>query len=334
MSSIPSLPQPVVVTGGAGFIGRHMVARLLEMNHAVTVFDVPGARLDPAWRDRVRFVGGDVTDPADVAAAMEGAGSVIHAAAVVTDWAPAADYERVDIGGSRLVFDAAVRNGTRVLLISSFAVYGDQVGRAAVLSEDLTPGQPFGIYGRYKQLQEAMAWRYHREQGMALTVVRPSKVYGPGSKPWLHEVANNLLAGRPVLINGGNFNPGLVYVENLVEIILRAAGLPEGQGRLYNGYDATNITWQRYCTDLARIIGAPPPKAMPGWVAQGIAVLAPPLWRLLRKTSRPLMTGDSLRVLMTDYHISTERACSELGFERLVSYEDSLARIATYWATR
>ncbi|MGE5601632.1 MAG: NAD-dependent epimerase/dehydratase family protein [Nitrososphaerales archaeon] len=331
MSSASGLPEPVLVTGGAGFIGRHLVNRLLEMGVATAVFDVPAARPQPGWKGRARLLAGDVGQAGDVAAAMKGIGTVFHCAAVVSDWAPQADYERITLGGSRNVFEEAVSNGTRVLLLSSFAVYGDQVVRA-VLKEDLLPGKPLGMYGRYKQQQEQMALRYQRDQGMALTIVRPSKVYGPASSQWLHEVARNLLAGRPVLINGGNFNPALVYVENLVEILILAAARGQPTGRVYNGYDGTDVTWRRYCTDLARIVGAPPPRAMPGWLAHGIAMAAPPLWRILGKQTRPLMTGDSLTNLMTDYKVSMDRVCGELGFTPRISYEESLAKIAAYWA--
>lgn len=327
------LPQPVLVTGGAGFIGRHLVDQLLQLDNDMIVFDVPGARIPESWTGRVRVIHGDIANPADVAAAMDGVGIVFHAAAVVTDWAPAEDYERVTLGGSRLVFDAAVRNRTKVLLLSSFAVYGDLVGRAE-LAEDLSFGKPLGVYGRYKQQQEDMAWRYHRKQGMVLTVVRPSKVFGPGSPQWLHEVARNLQAGRPVLINGGNFNPGLVYIDNLVDIIVLAASLPQAEGRTYNGWDGIDVTWRRYCTDLAQIVGAPPPRAMSGTIAKSIGFAAPRLWRLLKKKTRPLMTPDSLLNLMTDYRISTARVCDELGFVRRVSYEEGLQKIARYWQER
>jgi nucleoside-diphosphate-sugar epimerase len=278
------------------------------------------------------MVAGDVADRDDVAGAMAGVRTVLHAAAVVTDWAPASAYERVTLGGSRHVFDCAVANGTRVVLLSSFAVYGDQVGRLE-LHEDLPYGRPLGIYGRYKQLQEDMAVRYNREQGMSLAIVRSSKVYGPASAVWLHEVARNLLAGKPVLINGGNFNPALVYVENLAEIVLLAAAQPRADGRIYNGWDGTSVSWRRYCTDIAAIVGAPPPRAMPGWVARAVATLAPPLWRGLRIKSRPLMTPDSLLNLMSDYRVSMERVRGELGFVRRVSYEESLAKIAGYWGS-
>jgi nucleoside-diphosphate-sugar epimerase len=334
LNNPPSLPQPVLVTGGAGFIGRHLVNRLLDFDNDVRVFDLPGVSLPEAWNGRVRLIEGDIADPVDVHRAMQGIGTVFHAAAVVSDWAPAALYERVTIDGSRHLFEEATRNGTRVMLLSSGAVYGKHVGREPVLHEDLPFIEPMGIYGYYKQRQETMAWQFHRERGMALSVVRPFKVYGPASGPWLHEVAKALLSGKPVLINGGNINMALIYVENLADILILAASLPQAQGRVYNGNDGSTITMRRYLTDLAEIIGAPEPRVMPGWAAQAIAHALPPIWRILGLRSRPLMTPDSVKILMTDYNISAERVRTELGYTARVSYEESLKRIEAYWHTQ
>ncbi|MEW5720746.1 MAG: NAD(P)-dependent oxidoreductase, partial [Chloroflexota bacterium] len=286
MTQSSLLPQPVLVTGGAGFIGSHIVERLLAGGYQVVVFDVPGARGLDAWRDRARIVHGDIANRDDVRAAMQGIGAVFHTAAIVSDWAPRAAYERVTLQGSRFVFEEAVRNKTCVLLLSSGSVYGDKIGRG-VLREGEPLGRPLGIYGEFKQRQEQLAWEFQREREMTLTVVRPFKVFGPGSKPWVHQVATNLLSGKPTLINGGNYNPGLVYVENLVDILVRAASLPQAQGRAYNGYDGTAATLRQYFTDLARIVGAPPPRVMPGWFAQILAATIGPTWKILRKKSRP-----------------------------------------------
>ncbi len=325
-----SLPQPVLVTGGAGFIGAHIVERLLTENNQVVVFDMPGARVPDAWHARVRVVHGDIANRDDVRAAMQGIGTVFHTAAVVSDWAARAAYERVTLEGSRFVFEAAVRNNSRVLLLSSGSVYGDKIGRG-VLREDDALGRPLGIYGEYKQRQEALGWEFHRERGMQLGVVRPTKVFGPGSKPWVHEVARNLLSGKPTLINGGNYNPGLVYVDNLVDILLRAASLPRAQGRVYNGYDGTAVTLRQYFTDLARIVGAPPPKEMAGRFARMLAFIIEPTWKILNIKTRPLLTRDSMRMISSDYQISTARVRDELGFTPLVSYEEGIRRVEAYW---
>ncbi|MCS6843304.1 MAG: NAD(P)-dependent oxidoreductase [Caldilineales bacterium] len=331
MTESPLLPQPILVTGGAGFIGRHLVDRLLADDNQVVVFDLPSAQTPAHWAGRVRVVAGDIADANDVRRAMQGVGTVFHTAAVVSDWAPAAEYQRVNLQGSRHVFDQAVAQGCRVVLLSSMAAYGDHIGRT-VLHEDLPPAPPIGVYSDYKQRQEALAWRYHREQGMALTVVRPSKVFGPGSRPWVHEAAKALLSGKPALIGDGNVTAGLVYVDNLVDILVRAAALPQAVGRLYNGYDGTPATLRQYFTDLAAIVGAPPPRALPMAAARLLAGVVGPTWRLLRIRSRPLLTPDTLRMLSADYRISTDRVRSELGFQPLVTYAEGLRRIAAYWA--
>lgn len=321
-----TLAQPILVTGGAGFIGAHLVERLLAEGNTVLAFDVPGARMPPG----ARAVYGDIANGDDVRAAMQGVGTVFHTAAIVSDWAPRAAYERVTLQGSRFVFEEAVRNNARVILLSSGAVYGDKIGRG-VLREDEPLARPVGIYGEYKQKQEKLAWEFQRELGMALTVVRPFKVFGPGSKAWVHEVAKNLLAGKPTLINGGNYNAALIYIDNLIDLLLLAAASPRAQNRCYNGYAGARLTLRQYFTDLARIIGAPPPRTMPGGLAKILAAIIEPTWKLLRQSSRPLLTRDSLRMISADYQVSTTRVLDELGFTPRVSHEEGMRRIAEYW---
>ena len=281
MPEFPALAEPILVTGGLGFIGRHSVEALLQRGQAVAVFDVPGAPVPARWGDRVRVLRGDIANADEVRAALDGIRTVLHTAAVV--------------------------------------------------SEDLEPGRPIGAYSFYKQQQEALAWQFQRERGLKLSVVRPSKVFGPGSRPWVHEAAQALRRGSPTLVGGGDYNPGLVYVDNLVDILLRAASLPQAQGRAYNGYDGTAATLRQYFTDLARIVGAPAPRVMPRWFASLLAAVIEPAWRLLRLKSRPLLTRDSLRMLSSEYRISQERARAELGFTPLVSYEEGVRRVEAYW---
>lgn len=330
ISRMIEIANPVLVTGAAGFIGSHLVKRLLTEGNTVVAFDVPGAPIPDTWRARVRIVHGDIANRDDVRAAMQGIGTVFHTAAIVSDWAPRAAFERVTLQGSRFVFEQAAQNRARVILLSSGSVYGDKIGRVE-LREDEPLGRPVGIYGEYKQKQENLAWEFHRARGMQLTVVRPFKVFGPGSRPWVHEVAVALQSGKPTLINGGNYNPGLIYIDNLVDLLLLAASSPHAQGRCYNGYDGTRITLRQYFTDLARIIGAPPPKTMPRWFASILAMLIEPTWKILRKSSRPLLTRDSLRMVSSDYQISTDRVFNELGFTPRVSYEEGLRRVEAYW---
>ncbi|MBP7693599.1 MAG: NAD-dependent epimerase/dehydratase family protein, partial [Anaerolineales bacterium] len=92
MTDFPALAQPILVTGGLGFIGRHSVEQLLQRGQTVAVFDVPEARVPEAWGARVRVLRGDIANFDDVQTALAGVRTVLHTAAVVSDWAPAAEH--------------------------------------------------------------------------------------------------------------------------------------------------------------------------------------------------------------------------------------------------
>ena len=117
---------PVLVTGGTGFIGRRLIDRLLEMNQEVVSFALPGEPVPDHWGDEVKVLRGDITTAEDVNAAMSGIRTVFHLAAVVGMGAYDVHWA-VTVEGSRNVYDAAVANGTKVILASSIVVYGNQI---------------------------------------------------------------------------------------------------------------------------------------------------------------------------------------------------------------
>ena len=111
-------------------------------------------------------------------------------------------------------------------------------------------------------------WEYSKNQGVKLTVIRPTNVYGPGSKPWVIDVATQLQSGLPSLVAGGGQNAGLCHVDNLVELFVLAAKNPKAVNRIYNGSDGSNVTWKRYFTDIAKAIHASEPRSVPFPIAK------------------------------------------------------------------
>lgn len=233
---------PVFVTGATGFIGKRVMEKLLSHQIPSRALVLPGEKLPPGWEEQVEIVRGSISDPKAVQTGVSGTGgdavsgafpdqvplsgkiarTIIHLAAVVSDWGDEKKFWEFTVEGSRLLFAEALKNGSRVILISSIVVYGDNI-RTQVCHEDVGFGKTFGPYSRTKQAQEKLAWEYHKNHGMPLTVIRPANVYGPGSGPWLHDVVNQLKSGAPGLISGGNMNAGLIYVDNLADLILLAA---------------------------------------------------------------------------------------------------------------
>lgn len=314
----------VLVTGASGFIGRRLVSRLLAEKKRVRALLLPDEP-NPFSGD-VEVVRGDIADADAVRRAMAGVERVIHLAAVVTDWGPEELFERVTVGGTRNLLRAA-HPGTHVVLVSSIVIYGEAIGRD-VCGEDHPFGRALGPYGQSKQTQEVLAHDLARQYGLSLTVVRPGNVYGPGSKPWVHDVLGVLKKGLPVLVDRGQQNAGLCYVDNLVDGLMLAAYAPQGMGRTYNILDGSDVTWERYFSDLARLARTAPPKRMPSTVARWAASCYETWWRLRGRQDRPPATHEALNLVGSHHRIPIERAKQELGFVPRVGYEEGLKAIS------
>jgi nucleoside-diphosphate-sugar epimerase len=317
------------VTGATGFIGRRVVHKLLQKGIHVKVLVLPAEAIPSEWTDKVEVVRGNISDPHSVEEAASGAKTIIHLVAIVTDWGDEKKYWAVTVEGSRLIFEQAVKNRARVVLASSIAVYGDYIHSQAC-PEDTPYGRTLGPYSRTKQAQEKLAWEYFKNKSMKLSVVRPANVYGPGSGPWLHDVIDVLQSGSPGLISGGEMNAGLAYVDNVADVLILAGSTERAIGRVYNACDGLDVTWKKYFTDLANIIGVGNPKSLPAPLAAIGAYLMEGIYKLFGIQKRPLITREALNLVGSDNRIPNDRIKNELGYTPQVSYAEGLKRIREY----
>ncbi len=324
-----TIEQPILVTGATGFIGSHLVAALLNKRYKVRAVVLPEEPVSADWDDRVKIYRGDIADYALVERALRGAKTVFHLAALVQDWGRESLHQQVTVKGTENICRAALHVKARVVLVSSIAVYGDRID-AQLCTEDAGFGRPLGSYGRSKQEQERIVQHYAADRGLRSTIVRPSNVYGAGSRPWVDEVAKILRKGGITLVGDGNQNAGLCYVVNLVDVLVRAASRPCAVGRVYNAADEFDISWRRYFSDLARLAGTRPPRAAPLPLARFLARIFENIWKIGVFTQRPPITMEALNLVGSHHRISMERTRNELAYRPLVSYEESLDDIEKY----
>ena len=331
---------PILVTGATGFIGGHLVDRLIRegVRPRVLVRGHP-ARVRARWGERVGIAVADLSEKAALFPAVAGAATVFHLAALVGDAGTLAEHRAATVEGTRHLLEAISSSKPRVVLTSSVAVYGTKL-QTDVVDEDIEWGAPAGHYSACKQEQERLSVELARASGIPLTVVRPCNVYGPGSTQWVDAPIVELKRGTPVLVGGGDFNAGLCHVENLVEALLLAASRPEAIGGVYNVSDGSGVTWKRYFGDLAALAGTAPPKAVPRAVANALATLIEPVWRAARLRGRPPLTHEALNIVGSDHRVPTGRIERELAFSPVITYEQALPGIAAYvqerfpWARR
>ena len=316
------LRTPVAVTGATGFIGRHLVRRLLALHLPTRALVLPEETV-PGDFEGVEIVRGDVAEAESAQQLLAGAGTVFHLAAVVEDWGSEALHRRVTVGGTKHILGAAAREGARAVLASNIVVYGDRLGRE-ICHEDTLHGRALGPYSRSKQAQERIAHRLEAEADLEVVIVRPANVFGPGSRPWVEEVLVLLRKRGITLIDGGHLNAGLCHVDNLVDLLLAAAATPGAAGRTYNAADGSDITWSRYFGDLARLANTPPPRSAPLALARPAATLFELLWKLLPFRRRPPISHEALNLVGSHHRLPIDRARQELGYLPRIGYEEAL----------
>ena len=252
----------ILLTGAGGFLGKWIVERLLahgQTDIRCTLRDTgKGAALRaiasryPAAQ--VELVAANLKNPAEIAEAMQGCDTVIHAAAALKG--SPAEMFLDSVVASRNLLDAVVARTKpmRVVLISSFGAMGvSGLGRGAEVDEDTPiearPGQR-DVYSYAKLRQEQMFFEYRERHGFDLVVLRPGVIYGPGTDggPGGGHFSNRVglsLFGVFAHLGGKNLLP-LTYVENCAEAVVVAALAAEASGQIYNVVDDDLVTSAQY----------------------------------------------------------------------------------------
>jgi nucleoside-diphosphate-sugar epimerase len=263
----------VLVTGGAGFIGSHLVDALVARGARVRVFDnlATGRRENLAHLDgHIEVVEADLRDAAACGAACAGASVVFHQAAlgsVPRSMRDPSTSIAVNVSGTANIFAGARDAGARrVVYASSSSVYGDSPKLPKREGEE---GRPLSPYALSKAVDEQLAGNFARCYGMELVGLRYFNVYGPRQDPdgpyaaVIPRFFKAYLSGEaPVIYGDGTQSRDFTYVTDAVEANLLAAEAPAAAcGRAYNvaGGRQTSVN------DLARAVrdaagGGPEPR--------------------------------------------------------------------------
>ncbi|GGY42778.1 dihydroflavonol-4-reductase [Parvularcula lutaonensis] len=287
------------------------------------MFDLPGSKIPKKWD--VEVVSGDIADAESVTEAAAGADTIFHLAAFIGDYGPWSRHEKVTVEGTRLVAGAAAASGARLVVSSSICAYGTAL-RNGPVTEETPRGKPTGRYDRAKQLQEDAALTSAAD----VAIVRPANVIGARSGPWVLALTETIRKGEPAIIGDGSGNAGLIYIENLLDILLLAAERAELPHRVFNACDRYGVTWRQYAEDLAKLIGAPPPKMIPRHTAWMVANAADALWRATGRQDRPPLTRSTVNLCGYPMLIDMTRTEETFGPLHSRPYSEALVEIAEY----
>jgi UDP-glucose 4-epimerase len=306
-----------LVTGGAGFIGSHLVEGLAAHGVPVRVLDDfnTGLRENLAGvKPAPEIVEGDVADPATVSRAVQGASVVFHLAALasVQKSVEAPDQtHRVCALGTLNVLDAARRAGVRrVVYAGSSSAYGIPAGDVQTEDDPLSPLSP---YAAAKLAGELYAQAFAATYGLETVRLRFFNIFGPRQRadsPYSGVIAlfsDALLAGRtPTIYGDGLQSRDFTYVTDVVGALLAAAAAPGVSGKVYNIGTGRSVSVLDLVASLNRLLGT-----------QVEARHAPP------------RAGD-----VRHSRADVGRARRDLGYEPRVAFEQGLAETLRWYRSR
>lgn len=345
----PRIGERILFTGASGLLGRESVLALLRAGYDVRVFQRGdsgiAALLPDSIRPRFEQVRGDIRNEKVVDEAMTGVDGVVHAAAKVSVSGEWADYERINIEGTRTLLQAALNHSVgSFLYISSpsvahagAAIVGDGAGVAS-------PEHARGNYARSKAAAELLALEANgREHGggvMHTGALRPHLMWGPGDTQLVERILERSAAGRLPLLSGGTGLIDTLYIDNAADALVRGyQRLDAFAGRALVVTNGQPRTIAELLGGFCEAVGVPAPRfSVPAKVAALAGRVIERVWERLPKNvtagDEPPMTEFLAEQLSTAHWFDQRRTRELLQWEPSVSIEEGYERLGLFYGDR
>ncbi|MGK9253029.1 NAD-dependent epimerase/dehydratase family protein [Paenibacillus humicus] len=325
-----------LVTGGTGFLGSRLAARLRDAGWEVTAMgrsDEAGARLK---KEGIRYLKGDLRDSGHVMQACAGQEAVFHCGALSASWGPYRDFQETNVQGTANVIAGCRRHGTaRLVHVSTPSVCFGSSHRLNVRETDRLPARQASPYAATKRMAEE-AVLDAAAAGLSAIVLRPRAVFGPGDTSILPRLIQANAAGRLPMIGGGRALIDLTYVDNAVDALLLARQAPESlSGRVYHITNGEPIPFAEAAERLFRALGEPMrAKKLPFPAAYAAAALMELAAAAVPGGREPMLTRATAGMIGRSQTLDIGAARSELGYEPRASIDEGLAAFAAWWKER
>jgi nucleoside-diphosphate-sugar epimerase len=319
----------VLITGAAGFIGRHVVRDQLERGCRVRALDQHGTGLEEFKSQRdIEVIIGDIASPAIQREAVAEVDVVFHLASAHLETSlPEAAYRRINVAAVETLLEHSRRAGVhRFVHVSSCGVHGNLNGE---LGDEDAPFNADIAYERTKLAGELAAREFARRRKFPVVIARPVWVYGPGC----HRTARLFRAvasGHFVMVGKGQNLRSAIYITDFVDALERCARHPDVGGEVFIFTHPELTTLGQIIGEVARIAGVSPPRLhLPVWLAWVLAIAL--------ETSAGVfgvhapISRRTLKFFTNDAGFSCAKAQRLLGFEPRVPLSTGLERTYEWW---
>lgn len=323
-----------LVTGATGFIGKRMTERLIDAGWSVRVLVRNPDKLDASLRSRIEIVVGDLQDVETLNQAVNNVSVIFHCAANVHTWDTWDAYYAANVRGVENLMTAIANHNpqlSRLVHLSTVDVYGFPL---VACDENVdTSGAGFA-YGTTKLLGETVVKEQGDRLGISYTIIRPANVIGPGSQ-FIERIGAELKSGIMLTVSGGHTHAGLVYIDNLVDYLLWAAGAENADKQCYNVRDAHDATWASFIKVFrAGIKGKGIVINLPFALADGVARVLEGIHRLVLPRTEPLLHRLLVRFFGRTCGHSAEKIRSASQYHDKVDFDTAMARSIAWFLTQ
>ncbi|MBT2514644.1 NAD(P)-dependent oxidoreductase [Arthrobacter sp. ISL-30] len=318
----------VLVTGASGLLGREVARLLVREGHAVATF-----QRHPSGVDGATDFCGPVTDDAAVRGAVQGAEGIIHLAAKVSFTGPAAEFDEVNVEGTRRLLRSARAAGVRdVVFVSSPSVANSGAAIAGLGAEPADPEHAHGDYSRTKAEAELLALAADAPE-FRVAAVRPHIVWGPGDTQLVERVLARASRRRLPLLDAGGALIDTTYVDNAASAIVAALHRMEHiHGRALVVSNGEPRPVGELLAGICAAGGVPAPSwTLPGGVARAAGAVVEKLWTWAGRKEEPPMTRFLAEQLSTGHWFDQRETRQLLNWTPAVSLDDGLARLAEHY---
>lgn len=322
----------IFITGATGFVGTHLVRRLAQTEHELHCLVRGTSNTSQLQESGATLVIGDVTDKDSLLEGMTGCDWVVNLANIYSLWEPDSRiYSDVNIEGTRNVMECALETGvSKVVHLSTVLVYGKP---AECPFTELSPVGPvrFSEYARTKYEGDLIAWDLFENKGLPVVMIYPGMVVGPGNPKFGAQLVRNLVERRMPIRAFDNRVTSMVYVDDVVEAIIRALEKEDNTGEKY--LLSQQLSYRELYRMVSDISGVLLPRVC---VPDRLAMLSGTLLTLLSDlTKRPPMwglSGDAMRTGGNDLMPDGSKAERELGITYTPIRQALEQEIASYRA--
>ncbi|MGR0162166.1 NAD-dependent epimerase/dehydratase family protein [Paenarthrobacter nitroguajacolicus] len=320
----------VLVTGASGLLGGEVARQLNSQGHVVATF-----QRRPSGVDGVEDFRGSITEDEALRSALDGAEGVVHLAAKVSITGRAAEFDAVNVEGTRRLLDLAQTAGVRdVVYVSSPSVAHSGLAIVGLGAEKADPHHARGNYARTKAEAELLALAADGPD-FRVAAVRPHIVWGPGDTQLVERVLARASNGRLPLLDAGAALIDTTYVDNAASAIVAALNRMEHvHGRAVVVSNGEPRPIGELLAGICTAGGvAAPSWSVPGGAARAAGAVVERLWMWAGRKEEPPMTRFLAEQLSTAHWFDQRVTRELLHWAPAVTIDEGLARLAKYYGS-